>query len=589
MAASSGSLGGGDDSSKLDALARSIAENSEKLEILNKLLGNIEDAGSDNKKKEELSTTDFLKNIEKIVSKADLDKARSESKKMQVDADRLASNTFRASETVLSEVLSRLGGTSFYPVLSAFRVARESVSTATGTPQSELKINDILQFVNESTSTLLTNIFTKFEFGIHTVEESVIDLNAILEQTKQDIVDIREALMPVTTDIKKELEDLSKLDPDSTEFQSISLEDIQKYAEYILALQETGQATQEHIQLLNQLDALYKETGESLRNVIDQEKQKKLVQNIEDEKERLRSEGPELQQRIDQQRSSQSELQREAMDAAATVAGIAVSLIPIGFILTDLKDITKSVGNLASTITSETIGSLTSPSGGNPVRGAANIVQSGSNVAQNASSLIGTVVGSLTPLGPALGGPIGSFAGKIIADTILAPINIAAQALVSINDAVSQIADDLVGFSPDITAAVIGREISILRDDFRRAGQVGLQIAKITEAQTRLQLASRQAFDEILVTAEPILVAILNELTYFVQTAPGMISGFMQGFAPIVPGLNNLNTNIFAMKSDLSEIARGMGTEDPLEIASLANQGGMKFFANNPAAAVRLK
>ena len=588
MAASSGSLGGGDDSSKLDALAKSIAENSEKLEILNKILGKIEDASDLDKKKEPLSTTDFLKNIEKIVSKEDLNRARAESKKMQVDADRLAANTFRASETVISEVLSRLGGTSFYPVLSAFRVARESVATATGTPQSELKVGDIIKFVNDSTTELLTNVFTKFEFGIKAVEDTVVDLNAVLEQTKQDMIDIREALMPVTTDIKKELQSLIDIDPDSNELESLKLDEIQKYAEYILALKETGQATEEHIQLLNQLDALYKETGESLRNVIDKERQKKLVENIESEKEKLRTEGPELQDLINTDRDNQSKAQREAMAASKTVAGIAGALIPIGFAINEAQNLFSAIQNLSSSISDTLVNSFTSSEGRGQLQGLANVTKNATDIVSTGASIAGGIAGSLIPvIGPAIGGPIGALAGKLIADTLLAPINIAVQTLVSINDSVSQIADDLVGFSPEITGAVISSELSILEDDFRRAAQVGPQIARITEAQTRLQLASRQAFDNLLVVTEPLLVAILDTLTVITETLPAVIGGALMGLN--IPGLNTIGAALATINLSVDDIAKKLGTDDPLELASLANQGGMRFFANNPAAAVRLK
>lgn len=588
MAASSGSLGG-DDSSKLDALAKSIAENSEKLEILNSILSKIEDASDIDKKKEPLSTTDFLKNIEKLVSKQDIDKARSASKAMQIDADRLASNTFRASETVISEVLSRLGGTSFYPVLSAFRVARESVSMATGTPQSELKVTDIVKFVNQSTTELLTNIFTKFKFGVNSIEEPVADLNKVLEQTKQDLIDIKEALMPVTNSIKKELEDLMKLDPSSDEFQSLKLEEMKKYAEYILALNQAGDATSEHIMLLNELDRAYQVTGQSIRDVIDKENQKKILENIEKEKASLAKEGPQLQQKIYEERTSQSEIQKQAMEASKTVAGIAGALIPIGFSLDDAKNIVSSIGDLTNSVTSNGLGSLTNPNGGNQLRGAANVAQSATTTATNVASLAGTIVGSLSPLGPVLGGPIGSFVGKTISETLLAPINIVATTLVSINDSVTQIADDLVGFSPEITGAVIGREILVLRDDFRRASQVGPQIARITEAQTRLQLASRQAFDNLLEVTEPILVASLNVLTEILTTTMAISSAIPNVAGPFAPILGPILNGIVSMNSSVDDIAKKLGTNDPLELESLAYQSGIKFFANNPAAAVQLK
>lgn len=586
MAASSGSLGG-DDSSKLDALAKSIAENSEKLEILNRILSKTEDAGGTSKKKEGESTTDFLKGVEKLLSKQDIEAARSKSKQLQVDADRLASNTFRASETVISEVLSRLGGTSFYPALSAFRVARESVATATGTPQSELKVGDIIQFVNDSTSELLTNIFTKFKFSVNDVEKPVEDLNTVLQRTKQDLIDIREALMPVTTGMQKELEQVMNLDPSSEEFNRLTLDEIEKYGQYILALQDAGQATQEHINLLNKLDASYKETGTSLRSIINQESKSKLVENIKREQESFTKESPQLQQKINEERDSQSEIQLEAIKSAKTVAGIAGALIPTGFALNDIKNLTGSIQNLASTLVDSLTSIINNPNGGNELQGAANIVSAGSNVAGNVSSLVGTTVGSL--INPLIGGPIGSFVGKAISDTVLAPINFAVSTLVSINSSVSQIADDLVGFSPEVTGAIVGREIAILQDDFRRAAQIGPELARITEAQTRLQLATRQAFDNFLEQTEPILVDILNAVTAITEKFPNILIALSASLAPLVPGIVDIVAKLVSVGNSVDDIAKKLGTGDPLELESLAYQSGINFFNNNPAAMVKLK
>lgn len=586
MAASSGSLGG-DDSSKLDALAKSIAENSEKLEILNRILSKTEDAGGTSKKKEGESTTDFLKGVEKLLSKQDIEAARSKSKQLQVDADRLASNTFRASETVISEVLSRLGGTSFYPVLSAFRVARESVATATGTPQSELKVGDIIQFVNDSTSELLTNIFTKFKFGVNDIEKPVEDLNTVLQRTNQDLIDIKEALTPVTTGIQKELDQVMDLDPTSEEFKRLTLDEIEKYGEYILALQDAGQATSEYTDLLSRLDASYKETGTSLKDVINQERKSKLVENIKRERQSLISEGPQLQKKINEERESQSEIELEAMKASKTIAGIAGALIPIGFAISDVKNLTGSLQNLTSTFVNSLSSIITNPNGGNQLQGAANVLSAGTNVVGNISSLTGTAIGST--INPLIGGPIGSFVGKAASDALLGPLNIAANTLVSINDSVTQIADDLVGLSPDITAAVIGKEISILKDDFRRAAEVGPEIARITEVQTELQLASRQAFDRFLEQTEPVLVGILDKLTLLVNNFSQSIPSIAESIAPVVPLLGTTTRVLSASEERLKEISDKLGSEDPVELASLSWPERTNFFGNNPDGAATLQ
>jgi hypothetical protein len=575
MAASSGSLGGGDDSSKLDALAKSIAENSEKLEILNKILGKIEDAGSSDKKKDNQSTTDFLKNIEKIVSKEDLNKARSESKKMQVDADRLASNTFRASETVISEVLSRLGGTSFYPVLSAFRVARESVATATGTPQSELEVTDILKFVNDSTKELVGSFF-----GLNR-ETKQFSISA--EQAAQDMIDIEQALKPMTTTIIEEISSVLSMTKD--EFNKLSIEeDIPKLILYIEALRSIGEATEEQVQLLDTLYDEIKGTGV----LLDSEMEKNLRDTVQQEKERYKEEAGKLQSLVSSQRKDEFDEQQKAFQSSRTVAGIAGLAVPIGFLINDVQNLASSISGLTSSLTSSTMSVLTNPSGTGTLGAVLSPVAAASQTASSVGSLIGLVVGSLSPLGPIIGGPIGSFVGKALTDTLLAPLVMAANTLVSINDAVNQIADDLIGFSPEVTGAVIGRELSILQDDFRRAQQIGPAIARITEAQTRLQLVSRQAFDNFLQATEPYLVAILNAISNGVE----IISDLPKLIADMIdaqfPGMGKSFLAILKMAGLLDTINDKLGVEDPLDFMSLAYQEPSSFFKNNPGAAVQL-
>lgn len=610
MAASSGSLGG-DDSSKLDALAKSIAENSEKLEILNRILSKTEDAGGTSKKKEGESTTDFLKGVEKLLSKQDIEAARSKSKQLQVDADRLASNTFRASETVISEVLSRLGGTSFYPVLSAFRVARESVATATETPQSELNVTDILKFVNQSTKELFSDVFNNLTDKVNSFRDSVKDLTGSTKdfsasqrkaredvdkttKTKrdfslsaQDEIDIKEALAPITSGIIKELNDAAKLTEE--EFSKLKFEDLSKFSLYIEALESVSLATEEQAKFLEKIKQELSQDPDSVTNTLDKEK---LVQNLKKEKIEFASGKDVLGAKILEERASRSEIADQAIASSKLIAGIAGSLIPIGFALNDAKDVVRSIADLTSNFTRIPSNIASNPSGQPTLQPLGNVVQGATNLATNVGGIAGNIIGSLSPLGPVLGGPIGQFVGSAITSTLLAPVGIMVDTLISINNSVQQIADDLVGFSPEVTAAVIGQEIAILQDDFRRAAEIGPEIARITEAQTKLQLASRQAFDTLLEATEPYLVTIIELLTANINAVSGVV-GIINEIAKYIPGIDLTLLAIRGlaggMSSDLSDISNALNTDDPLELNSIANQGGMQFFMNNPAASVKLK
>jgi len=586
MADSSGFLGG-DDSSRLEALAKSIQENSEKLGILNKLIGKVEDASS--KKSEPRSTSDILADLEKFVSKKDIETARKKSLAAQADQDRLASNTFRASETIISEILSRVGGTSFYPALSAFRVARESVSTATGIPQSELKVGDMLKFVNDSTNELIMNLFKSIGVQIGLLNPKVDDLTKSIEQyklSKQEEIDIQEALAPTLSKVKKELKTV--MDVTQDELDQLKEEDVQKFASYITALEKIGAASKKEIDTLDKLKKSLEITDpEFLKSLRAGGVTKDLEDIFLKEQDKFKKESPELTRQLEREKELSIKEQNEITKQAKTIAGLAGLAVPIGILLTETKQIINDVKNLGSEIISSVLAPLTGASGNQVVGSIPRIAGAATQITKTGGQFTGAAIASPI-LGPVLGPLVGSFVGGVITETILAPINIAAQTLVSINNSVTQIADNLVGFSPQVTGAVVAREIAILKDDFRRAAMVGPQVARITEAQTRLELATRQAFDKFLVTTEPYLVNILDLLTNLVFASGESlkaIQSIIPLFAPWLPAALNL---LGPMAANVDDIAKRLGTDDPLEIASIANQGGLRFWMNNPGANVTL-
>jgi hypothetical protein len=591
MADSSGFLGG-DDSSRLDSLAKSIAENSEKLEILNKILGKVEDASS--KKSENKSSSEILADLEKFVSKKDLETARKKALIAQADQDRLASNTFRASETIISEVLSRLVGTSFYPVLSAFRVARESVATATGTPQSELKVSDMIKFVNDSTSELIQNIFQNIGVQVGLLDPKVDELTKSIQAyklSKQDEIDIQKELAPALSKAKEELSSALKMTKE--ELNKLDIDDVNKLAMYVMALEKVGAASKEETLLLDTLKERINSINDSLKeflNLLDPEQTRKLTENFQVELKSLKEEAPKLKENVIDQRTREIKKTQEVQQQAKTIAGIAGLGAFTSVVVDKLPKITSDITNLGSALANLALTPLTGGSSSQVLGRASEVVSSGTKLASEAGAVVGAVAASFVPvLGPVLGPIVGSFVGKAVTETILAPLNIAAQTLISINNSVTQIAGNLVGFSPQITGAVVAKEIAILKDDFRRAALIGPQIARITEAQTKFELATRQAFDKFLITTEPYLVNILDLLTQIVEVSGQSIKyvqGLVELFAPWLPAALNL---IGPIAVDVSDIAKKLGTEDPLEIASIANQGSTKFFANNPAAFVQLR
>lgn len=520
MASSSGSLGG-DDSSKLDQLMESIKNNSEKLESLTKIMGQIEDATSP-KEERKKDNSDFLNKIEKVLTKQDIDRASKRALEKQADLDRLASNTFRATETIVSEVLSRIGGTSFYPVLAAFRVARESVATATGTPQNELNVLDMVKFVNDASKEVLQDILGSLGFGFSSLTPQVDSLTNSLQEAarataelaeetakKQD-EELKKSMLPSLTMYKQMLEEFAALGNNARYLTSV---DTMKELATFLSSSE-GKLSKDKQKML---DVLNEELGLMGEQVSPSEVQhmKELLELEKKQYEQKREAGLPEQ---DTDPEVISDITEDAIKMARTAAGIAGLGVPAAFLMQSYRDIKKTTEELVAGLSEAMMTMLTSPNGVNNATGLVQKpIKSMLDLNTEISTVVGTAVGTL--VGGPLGSIIGSFAGKAVGETVGAPLKIAVDLLTAIESGISTIANDLVGLSPEVTMSMVNREIAVLQDDFRRASEIGDTVARVTEAQTKLQLETRRAFDSLVDVTEPILIATLESITSVAETS----------------------------------------------------------------------
>jgi hypothetical protein len=439
MATSSGSLGG-DDSSKLDALTDSIQQNSDKLDALTRILGKISDAGGTQGGGGKSGGEGILDKIQKVLSPEDTEKAGAKALSKQGDLDKLAANNFRASETIISELLSRFGGTSFYPVLSAFRVARESAAVGTGKSQDQLGVMDMFKFVNNASRDLLTGNVSKNLPDV----EGISKEQMIAAKTAAGIAGLGSSILLIAN-----------------------------------SAQKFSQATSQFV---------------------------------------------------------------------ANVGALAFSAV------TNAQGMTQGTQALS------------------PVKPATEMLTAG---ASTAGAAIGTII-----YGP-LGGIIGSTIGTVIGSTVGAPLNMAVDVLTAIENGVSQIANDLVGFSPEVTFAVIERELSILNDDMRRSNQIGDEVSRIFQAQTRLQLETRRAFDNLVELAEPLLVSGINLLTVIVSNLSEFIKQNANTFTSFLIGL--LDPTYGMMFDFIKDIADGVNVlAESTKETSMFNTDLLSSIANTP-------
>jgi hypothetical protein len=514
MVNSSGTFsdGGDQESSKLND---SIRENTEKLGNLTKVLS------SDSPTLKEMKSR-----ANEVASSEVQATGRKFALQQQAQLDKLAANNFRATETIISELLSRFGGTSFYPALSAFRVARESVAVGTGKTQSELDVMDIIKFVNDSSKELLNNMFTSFGESIGLVKKPIDDLNASLQETAEaaakaaeeaaktiDIKSIQEETMPTLTEYGKAFTKVSL--PGGIE--KATVDELNKA---LTLIQTTDELATNFADVAIKIAKALKEMGEAPIpfTLADKKERAKFKATTEKEMQAF-----DVAKNAAIEEKTKPDVTPEAIKAARTAAGIAGLGVTALTLMTNFKQLGQvamqtgtAMKNVVAAATLNPQGMTAGTAGLQPISAAAGGLSS-------IGSVIGTSIG--TVLGGPVGGLIGSAIGSVIGSTVGLPIQAAVSILTAVEEGVSQIADSVVGFSPDVTMAMIERDIALLNDDMRRSNQIGDEIARITEAQTNLQLASRRAFDNIVEVVEPYLVTIINTLTILLNTAIGIKNG----------------------------------------------------------------
>ncbi len=435
MPTASGTIDGGDQES--NRLIDSIRENTEKLGNLTKIL-----SGDSSALKEMRSRADEVASSEIQTT------GRKFALQQQAQLDRLAANNFRATETIISELLSRFGGTSFYPALSAFRVARESVAVGTGKTQSELDVMDILNFVNDSSKEVFNDILKSFGQSIGLIRKPVNDFNQSFKKTNDVFVQNKrsqEEALPNLRNLNEELEGIS----------------------------EEG---------VTELDFVPR--GGS---------------------------PPPGGNQPPGGTSGTGGVSPEAMKAARTAAGIAGLGVTAILLTNNLKQLSQAAVQTGTAMKTAVANAFLTPGGTTSVAPALGVASTAAKGFGAGGGAIGTAVG--TALGGPLGAVIGSAVGGVIGSTVGMPIQAAVSILTSIEQGISQIADDLVGFSPEVTNAMIEKDLALLNDDMRRANQIGSEVARLTAAQTNLQLASRRAFDTLVEITEPILTVIANSMS----------------------------------------------------------------------------
>jgi len=394
------------------------------------------------------------------------------------DAARLDKLKYSTIESIVSQIMSRVVGTSFYPVVTALRAAREVSALETG---EEMGIGDILNFSADSGGKLLNKVVDALGLGnlagklgiggsssTSTFESINESISKLVDSVEEHTVSVDEA----TETINEVVDDLS---------------DLAENAQFGMGGGRGG-------------------GGGGFNdppNAFDEEPE-------DDDKE---------------------------LTPAQLIAGM-VALFAGGAVAKHITDKTVSqLGAVASdqmSYLSKTVPNIISnPSGvsgvgmaGQPVKaaigaaGAFGAPIGGVVGAKLGGALAGTAIGKTlgATVGTTLGGPIlgtliGQYVGGLIGDIASSTAGSVVSLLQSIDEGISSLAGDLTPFSPELAQATAVSEIEKLQAKMQQAEVLGPMLAQNVEAKTDFESALRGVGTELALVMTPIMTDIYSVLT----------------------------------------------------------------------------
>lgn len=253
-----------------------------------------------------------------------------------------------------------------------------------------------------------------------------------------------------------------------------------------------------------------------------------------------------------------------------------------------LDAVISELSSISKNITSSLSSSFLNPQGAKSplglVAGATNILAGitpalGGMVGKLAGSLVGALAG---PVGAGIGATVGKYLGGMGGDAVAAILKTAVGILESIDSHISGLENELFGISPEVTEAVINQEMRLLEDSFRRADQIGPQLADLINSQTEFQLSSRKAYDAMFLGASPVLETIYDAMAGFPETIGNAVGTALQGIGNI-PGLGGLKDIGNQVIDNLKNINKNTtpGSNDPFSAEGMMDVlNPVKFRAN---------
>lgn len=378
---------------------------------------------------------------------------------------------YAAIESLVSQLLSRTVGTSFYPIVTALRLARTAAQESTG---ETLGLNDIVKFTIDSTKEMIGGMFG-FSGKPEEASEQFEELNSSIDDTISSFNDFKENL-----DSLKDL-DIEEIDQDAIDLKNIKDSTFYDTKTNPLDIEEIEPVNEVFSDAENQAIKFLKEGGTAGADVL---KKSAMLKRIAG----LAGVAATAVFAIDLVVDATKQLMQAAQDAIKLTSDVAVN----------------SIANADSMSAVDIVG--------RGMQIGTDVFTAGSGVA---GASIGAMIGSaLFPgIGTLIGGLMGKYLGGALGEKISGLVATAVSILSDIDAGIQQLSSDLMPFSGELITAFAERDISLLQDDMRRADLLGGVLADNVDARTEFALELRKIGDSLTLFFAPIITTIYDLLT----------------------------------------------------------------------------
>ena len=243
--------------------------------------------------------------------------------------------------------------------------------------------------------------------------------------------------------------------------------------------------------------------------------------------------------------------------------------------------VANSIGSAINQMGQTAVQAIGSPGSVSPVNQATAPIRTSSQIVGATGGLIGAGIG--TAIAPGPGTVIGGLIGSVIGDKFTAAVGGMLDILISIDDNIKNLGNDLRPFSVDILSASVEDTLAQLEARMNQAQELGPLLAENIRARTQFELAVRDLGTEMSKLFLPFLTSltnlstdILEAITGNLETLIAVIKGVFTAIGTAFPWLNNLMTGILTALQIIQNNTKPQKTPAQLkEIQDFIEQSAM--------------